>query len=200
MRDSSRSSYFAKISRMDQDGLTSEFALCLTLDRKTTQVVGTIRQILPASPYRDDTPHVTLLRAIKSRAPMNDTDSLQNMEKLLGLSKNLPLTATVHKPADRFSPLFRFSSLILLHASPKMKAYRKNIVSILKANGYSVSLERLFFLPHISICLGVPYTTKAKAMTVQSFGSGAKLTFNRWIILRDIKKDGKYLVKEIAYL
>jgi hypothetical protein len=54
------------------------------------------------------------------------------------------------------------------------------------------------FIPHISVRLGVPYTEKAKTMTERSFSPKTKLTFNKWIILRDIKKDGKYLVKEIT--
>jgi len=179
--------------------MTSEFSICLALDSKTTQAVNAIRQVLPASPYRDDTPHVTLLRAIKCPSQMSDADLLQGMERLLEISKNLPLTAAVHKPANRFSPLFRFSSLVLLHASPEMKAYRKQVMKTMKANNYSVSLfERLAFLPHISIRLGVPYTEHAKAMTERSFTPRSKVAFNKWIILRDIKQDGKYLVKEIT--
>src|SRR5262245_8857881 len=99
---------------MDQSDMTSEFSICLLLDRKTAQSVESIRQTLPVSPYRDDTPHVTLLRAIKSPSRMSDTDLLKDMEKLLGLSKNLPLSATVIKPANRFSPLFKTSSLVVL--------------------------------------------------------------------------------------
>ena len=179
--------------------MTSQFSICLALDPKTTQAVHTIRRTLSASPYRDDTPHVTLLRTIKCPSQMNDTDLLQDMERLLGLSKNLPLAATVHKPATRFSPLFRFSSQVQLYASPEMKSYRKQIMRILKANHYSIGLfEHLAFLPHISIRLGVPYTDPAKAMAERSFSPKTKLTFDTWIILRDIKKDGKYLVKEIA--
>jgi hypothetical protein len=191
--------HFATITFMDQHGMTSKFSICFPLDHKATRAVGAIRQTLPASPYRDDTPHVTLLRAIKSSSQMDDIDLLRDMERLLELSKNLPLTAAVHKSANRFSPLFCFSSLVLLHASPEMKSYRKHVLKILKANGYSFSLyERMLFFPHISIRLGVPYTEHAKVMTEQSFSPGAKLTFDRWIILRDVKKDGKYLVKEIA--
>ena len=80
-----------------------------------------------------------------------------------------------------------------------MKSYRKHIMRILKANNYSIGLfEHLAFLPHISVRLGVPYTKQARLMTEKGFAPGTKLTFNTWIILRDIKKDGKYLVKEIA--
>lgn len=183
---------------MNQDGMTSEFSICWLLDDKATRAVEAIRQTLPASPYRDDTPHVTLLRAIKSPSAVSDTDLLRNMEQLLELTKNLPLTVAVHKPANRFSPLFKLSSVVVLSASPEMKAYRKNVIRILKANNYSISRERLVFFPHISIRLGVPYTTQAKVMTEQSFNPEAKLILNRWVILRDVKKDGKYLVKEIA--
>lgn len=179
--------------------MTSEFSICLRLDSKATRAVDAIRQTLPASPYRDDTPHITLLRTIKTPSPMGDTDLLQDMERLLELSKNLPLTATVHKSANRFSPLFRVSSLVVLRASPEMQAYRKNIIRILRANNYSVGLlERLAFFPHISVRLGVPYTQEARAMTERSFVPGSKCILSMWIILRDIKKDGKYLVKEIA--
>ena len=184
---------------MDQSGVTSEFSICLTLDRKATQAVDAIRQTLPPSPYRDDTPHVTLLRTIKCPSQMSDADLLHDMEKLLELSKNLPLTATAHKPANIFSPLFRVSSQVQLHASPEMKSYRKHIMRILRANNYSVGLfEHFAFLPHISVRLGVPYTKQARLMTEQSFVPETKITFSKWIILRDIKKDGKYLVKEIA--
>ncbi len=184
---------------MNQDGMTSEFSICLALDPKTTQAVHAIRETLPASPYRDDTPHVTLLRTIKCPSQTGDTDLLQDMERLLELSKNLPLTATVQKPANIFSPLFRVSSQVQLHASPELKSYRKHIMRILKGNHYSIGLfEHLAFLPHISIRLGVPYTKQARLMTEQSFIPETKIIFSKWIILRDIKKDGKYLVKEIA--
>jgi hypothetical protein len=80
-----------------------------------------------------------------------------------------------------------------------MKAYRKDIIKILSANNYSVSLfERLVFLPHISIRLGVPYSEHAQTVAERSFAPTSKITFSKWIVLRDIKKDGKYLVKEIA--
>jgi 2'-5' RNA ligase len=184
---------------MDQSGMTSEFSICLVLDPEATQAVEAIRQTLTPSPYRDDTPHVTLLRTIKCPSQMNDTDLLQDMERLLEISKNLPLTTTVHKSANIFSPLFRVSSQIQLYASPELKSYRKHIMRILKANNYSVGLfEHLAFLPHISVRLGVPYTEQARLMTEQSFVPETKITFSKWIILRDIKKDGKYLVKEIA--
>lgn len=179
--------------------MTSEFSICLTLGPTATRAIESIRKTLPASPYRDDTPHVTLLRTIKSPSPMNDKDLLRNIEELLELSKNLPLTARVRKPANMFSPLFRVSSLLLLRASPEMKAYRNHVIKTLRANNYSISwFERLVFLPHISIRLGVPHTKHTNAMVKRRFSPNAKLTFTTWIILRDIRKDGKYLVKEIA--
>ena len=184
---------------MHQDGLTSEFSICLTLGNKTTQDVDAIRHAMPASPYRDDTPHVTLLRTIKTSSPMSDAALLQDIERLLEISQNVSFTVTVHKPVNRFSPLFGVSSLVLLYASREMKSYRKNMIKILRAHNYSVGLvERLAFLPHISVRLGVPYTERTKAMAERSLSPRSNLTLSSWIVLRDIKKDGKYLVKEIA--
>lgn len=150
---------------MDQSGVTSEFSICLALDPTAAQAVNTVRHMLPASPYRDDTPHVTILRTIKCPSPVSDTDLLRDMERLLELSKGLPLTAAARKLANIFSPLFRVSSQIQLYASPEMKTYRKHIMRTLKANNYSVGLlSRLVFLPHISVRLGVPYTGQARLM------------------------------------
>lgn len=190
---------FVRIAHMDQSGLTSEFGICLLPDSKTKRAVDTIRQTLPASPYRDDTPHLTLLRTIKSPTQISDAELLQNMEELLELSRNLPLAAIVRKPVNGFSPLFGFSSVVLLRASPEMKSYRKNIVRILKANDYySSRLESLLFFPHLSIRLGVSYTDKTKVMAAQSFETETKITFSKWVIFRDIKQDGKRLIKQIS--
>jgi hypothetical protein len=109
------------------------------------------------------------------------------------------MTATVHKILNRFSPLFRNTSLVTLRASDEMRIYRKHVMKTLKANGYSVGfVEHLAFMPHISVRLGIPYTKQAKLLTSQNFAADTELTFRKWIILRDIKKDGKYLVKQIA--
>lgn len=185
---------------MDQTGLTSEFSICLTLNHEATEAVEAIRQMLAASPYRDDTPHVTLLRTIKTPKPMSDSELAQDMERLLDLSKSLPLTTTVRKPANGVDPLFRwFSSRIVLRASPEIKSYRKRILRTLQTNNYSVGiLSRLTFFPHVSVRLGVPYTEKAKAMAQQSFSPETKIILGGWVILRDIKKDGKYLVREVV--
>lgn len=175
------------------------FSICLALDTKTTQTVQDIRQTMPASPYRDDTPHVTLLWPIKCPSHMSDKDLLRAMEQLLDLSKQLPLSAIVYRPANGLSLLFGFSSIVLLRASPEMKAYRRHIRKVLQANKYSIGLfGYLAYVPHISIRLGIPYTKHSKRLTKQSFTRRTELTFNKWIILRGARKDGKYLVREIV--
>jgi hypothetical protein len=121
------------------------------------------------------------------------------MDDLLKLSKSLPFTVKVRKPANRSNSLYRPSSLLLLHASPEMKAYRKNIMKILKENGYSISfLETKLFMPHITVRLGVPYSKSTKTMIQQSFEVGKDISLSKWVIFRIIKKDGKRLVKEIS--
>jgi hypothetical protein len=194
------SSYPAKITFMNQSGLTSQFSICLKLDDEATQAVDAIRKALPPSPYRDDTPHLTLARTIKTPSILDDKELLDDMGRLLELSKDLPLTATVRKPANSLDPLFRwFSSQLIIDVSPEIESYRKHILRTLHVNNYSVGLvSRLTFLPHISVRLGVPYTAEARAIAERSFAPGAKLIFNKWIILRDIKQDGEYLVREVS--
>lgn len=79
--------YFAKIIHMDQSSLTPEFSICLKLTDEATKAINAIRQTLPPSPYRDDTPHLTLLRTIRAPLPMNDKELLDDMAQLLELSK-----------------------------------------------------------------------------------------------------------------
>jgi hypothetical protein len=183
-----------------ENGLTSEFSICLKLDDEATKAVDAIRKALPPSPYRDDTPHLTLVRTIKTPSPMSDNDLLEDMERLLELSKGLPISATVRKPANSFDPLFRwFSSQLIIDTSLEIASYRKHILRTLHASNYSVGIvSRLTFFPHISVRLGIPYTEEARAIAEGSFAPGTKLTFNKWTIMRDIKKNGKYLIKEIA--
>lgn len=185
---------------MDPSDLTSEFSICLKLDDEATKAVDIIRKTLPLSPYRDDTPHLTLVRTIRTPSPMSDRDLLEDVERLLELSKYLPLTATVRKSANSFDPLFRwFSSQLIIDTPPEIESYRKHVLRTLKASNYSFGLvPRLTFFPHISVRLGIPYTEEARAMAERSFAPGTKLTFNKWIILRDIKKNGKYLVHEVS--
>lgn len=186
---------------MDAGGLTSKFSICLKLDNEALKTIDAIRETLPPSPYRDDSPHLTLVRTIGTPSLMNDGELLEAMERLLELSKELPLSATIRKPANSIDPLFRwFSSQIILDATPEIRSSRNRILQTLKTNQYSIGLvSRLTFFPHISIRLGVPYTDEARVIAKQSFAPGTKLTFDKWIILRDIKKSGKYLVRELPF-
>lgn len=165
-----------------------------------TRAIEEVRGVLPDSPYRDDTPHLTIMRTIETPTPMSDAELSQDMERLLHASEALPLTATVNKPASSIDPLFRwFSSQLLLRASPEIRLHRERMLRTLRANNYAVGIvSRLTFFPHISVRLGVPYNEQARAMAERSFSPGTELTFNRWIILRDIKKDGNYLVREVT--
>ena len=179
--------------------MTNEFSLCLIPDTVTTESILAARKELPPSPYRDDVPHITLLKMIKTATPLSDDELLRAMDTLLELSKNMPLHASVYKPANRSNMLYSLSSLLLLQASPAMKAYRKNIIKILRRNGYTVGFaETRLFMPHITVRLGVPYSRPVKALIKQRFAQETTIRFNRWVIFRIVYKDGKRLVKELS--
>lgn len=169
------------------------------LDDASTNAVNQIRDILPPAPLRDDSPHVTLLRSIGTPSDMKDEDLLEDMERILKLSSSLPFTARVVKISNIYSPLFGITSSVTLKASSELATYQKKLKKVLRAQNYSIGFfARLAFMPHISVRLGVPYNKQAKETTEKVFAPGTKLTFVKWAILRDVKKDGKYLVKEIV--
>jgi hypothetical protein len=183
---------------MNQD-TTTEFSICLIPDIKTTQSIINIRQSLPSSPFRDDTPHMTLLRLIRSKLPMSDNELLKDIDKLLSLSKNLPLTATARRPANGFSPLYKLSSGFLIRVSPEMKAFRKRAIRVLKQNGYSIGfIGKELFLPHITVRLGIPFTKSTKVMIKHRFEVEENITFSKWSVLKVINKDNNRLMKELS--
>ncbi|HEX8226300.1 MAG TPA: 2'-5' RNA ligase family protein [Candidatus Saccharimonadales bacterium] len=183
---------------MSKHGMTNEFGLCLLPDESIVEAVNSIRQLLPASPYRDDPPHVTLLRAITTLHDMDDDTLLQRVDELLHLTATLPLEATVRKPSNAFSPIYRLSSTILFRPSSDMKTCRKSVIDTLRNDGYTLGRSATAaFIPHFSVRLGVPYDDTARAMAEQLFTKDSVVTLSRWVIYRVFYEDGNRLVKEI---
>jgi 2'-5' RNA ligase len=183
---------------MTRHGLTPEFSICLLPDQATQDDVEAIRQTLPPSPYRDDTPHLTLLRTIKCPSLVEDDALLQQVDSLLELSNSLPLEATTVGALNAFSPIYKMSSGILLETSDKMTAYRASCIARFKANGFTLSpTQSLQFRPHITIRLGAPMPQQVQTRASESFPVGRTIAFGAWVVFRVVYQDGKRMMKEL---
>jgi 2'-5' RNA ligase len=184
---------------MNKNGLTSEFGICLVPDASTVESIYDIRLLLPSSPYRDDPPHLTLLRAINCPREMSDSDLLQDVESRLNLTDALPLQATITKIGNGFSPLHKNISALFFQASPAMSSYRKQAIKSLKAGGYKLGiLGSKLFIPHISVRLGVPFTQQARVAAEQHFKKGDVTNFSKWVLFRILYDNNSRLIREIT--
>lgn len=170
---------------MTEAKLTQEFSICLLPDIQTTERVTSLRRELPPSPYRDDLPHLTLLRGITSDLPLSDETLLADMDAQLDLPSALPLAATVQAVENKSNRFYSDSSLLLLDPSAALLACRRQIVRRLTSTaGYAVEpAEQTSFTPYVTVRLGVPLYGDMLQKTEELF-LRRSITFNSWLLVR----------------
>lgn len=179
--------------------MTREFSICLLPDQATADKILQLRAEMPTSPYRDDTPHVTLLRGVVSPTDVNDEQLLHTLESFLEPDSNLPANFQVKKIANRSSHLYSSSSLVILQAGKQVKSYRKKVIRTLKQNGYTIPLlDRAIYIPHLTIRLGVPVKDQTRKTAAQLFPHGSDATCGSWMVLRLTAAEPTRLMREIS--
>jgi len=177
--------------------LTCEFSICLLPNEEITSDVNSLREELPKSPYRDDIPHITLLRGITANDDLSDDALVQKIDSTLAISNKLPLDGSVHTIANASNQFYSSSSGIILRASPELLEFRKQAAAQLEMRGFSVEAQELaFFVPHITIRLGVPLTGDSLSKAEALF-SGRKVTFSHWLLFRLVKQNDNRIMHEV---
>lgn len=176
---------------------THEFSICLLPNEDITIDINSLRQDLPESPYRDDIPHITILRGISTNDHLSDEDLLNKVDSLLAISNKLPISGSVHSVANASNRYYSLSSGMKLHASKELLNFRNEVITRLKANGFSIETQELAnYIPHITIRLGAPLIgeslTRAEALFV-----GRSVSFNEWFLFRVIKQNDRRIMHEI---
>ncbi len=173
---------------------TAEFGICLQPNLEIVQAVETLRRDMPASPHRDDTPHLTLQRTIRSPEMVDDDTLCRQVETALDPLRTLPVTATAGKVTTRFSPLYGPSSVLLVRPSPELRDLRSDVTRRLRAAGYTVGLlERLISMPHISVRLGVPSSCIDRPPHL----CGQPIAFDNWAVFRVLSQGKRRSVREL---
>ena len=182
---------------MPERQLTQEFSICLIPTDDIIDEVESLRHELPKSPYRDDIPHITLLRGISSSREMSDQALLEDIDSLLAISDKLPLQSTVTGIANKSGKFYSTTSGLILHPSDELLSYRANVADKLSENDYTIEAEELLeYMPHITIRLGVPIEGD-KYKRAQELFEAKVISFNHWVLFRLVLVDGKRTMHEV---
>lgn len=157
-----------------------------------------LRAELTSSPYRDDIPHITLLRSINSPTLLGDDELLKSIAGLVETSSKLPMTARIIEVANKSNELYSSSGLILLEVSPELASLRKKIIEYLTAHSYTVEQQEIErYTPHMTIRLGVPLEGEMMQKAQEVFPADKEIIFNRWLLFRLVKKDNTRLMRVV---
>ena len=164
--------------------LTREFSICLVPAADITRDIEAIRAQLSESPYRDDTPHITLLRGVSSGTDMEDEALIDDVSTAVSFSRRLPLLGTVKSVDNKSNQFYTSTGVVILESSKELLDFRTDAVKQLLEHGYTVEAQELnAYTPHITVRLGVPllgeHMDEAKAMFDNRI-----ITFNHWILFR----------------
>lgn len=177
---------------------TNEFSVVLACDDALSGLISDIRASLPETPYYDSLPHITLLRGIRSDTALSDAELTAILGRLLNTDQLRELYVTPKKIANGFNHIYKTSSAITIKTPPALKTSRRKFIKDLESNGFSVEMiEKLVYLPHVTIRLGVPLRGQLKTTAMQRLAQFSKVNFNHIYIFRICKQDGKRTVRTI---
>ncbi len=182
---------------MSEQKLTREFSICLLPSDDVATDIEAIRNSLPDSPYRDDIPHITLLRGITANTDLSDDALVQDVESILSPGDNLPFEGHVLGIANKSNQFYSSTGLILLEASSQLIEFRKQVVDHLEQRGYSVEAQELTdFTPHVTIRLGVALEGTSLHDAEELFRDRI-ITFSSWLVFRLIREDDKRVTHQV---
>lgn len=179
---------------MTKEVLTREFSICLLPTDDVTADIEALRARLPDSPYRDDVPHITLLRGISSDTDMSDETLADDVGTTLSLSSRLPLLSTVRLIDNKSNQFYTDTGVVILESSKELLDFRKDAVNRLMERGYTVEAQELStYTPHITVRLGVPLQGEVMGETRLRFHNRT-IRFGDWLLFRLVLQDDKRLM------
>ena len=183
---------------MNRAETSREFSICLRPDAATAQDVLRLRQQLPDSPYRDDPPHVSLLRGITTPVAYSDDELLQKVERVCNLTEKLPLSATIDRLTNKSNQFYSESSIISFHLSSEFTRLWQQTIHLLHQNDFAIEeSETKSFSPHMTVRLGVPLKQRPLS-EAQNLFAGKAVKFSSWCIFRLYIEDQARLIRVIS--
>jgi 2'-5' RNA ligase len=177
---------------------TNEFSICLKPTRETIEAVNNIRDQLAPSPYRDDPPHITLVRGIVSDEELTDAELLRQVADITHIDSKLPLAATVTEVTNKSNKFYSESGGLIVSPSEELRQFRSSLLASLTSHGFSdESYDKNNHPLHITVRLGVKLEGDVLARAQKQF-LHQPVIFTGWSLFRLELEDGARKMHEIA--
>jgi len=170
---------------------TNEFSVILLLDKTSKDKIEDIRTSMPASPYRDDWPHLTLLQGCHTPRSMSDVELYNILCPILNRLLKPKLHATVAGLSNLFGGYYKDTSSIILSTSNDLQREHISLLSSLRGSHFKVDRKESIYRPHVTIRLGVPMNQGSLQLANELFPEGKSIRFDKWEIYRLISSRGK---------
>jgi 2'-5' RNA ligase len=177
---------------------TNEFAVVLVCDSATRDVIAAIRRDLPVSPYYESIPHITLLRGIRSATHISDEQLVNGVRELLDVNQLRQVRFAPKKVVNRFNHIYKTTAAIGVQVPRKLRLLRNQFMRALRDNGFRVEpIEKLVYVPHLTIRLGVTLRGPAKAQAEGRLRQIGTIGCGAIAILRICRQDGERAVRMV---
>jgi len=182
---------------MIKDRRLNEFSICLIPDDQVIEQIKALRHKLPPSPYRDDTPHITLLRGITSSEDLPDKELLNSITQVAQLERTLPLDVRVKTVTNMSNQFYSESGLLILESPRELLTLRSAVINSLSKLGYEIEKNEVdSYSPHMTVRLGVKLEGSVLDQAINLFQEKS-IQFSKWSLFRLIVKDGSRHIHEL---
>ncbi len=167
----------------------TEFSVIFCVDDDTAQAVESMRTQLPKTPFRDDPPHVTLLRSVTTPELLSDEEAVSFMNPFLD-KPNFSMDIAFEKVIDLGSPKYGTTTVLAYNPDPKLIAYRKKLIDTLQSHSCIIPDDVVNqYTPHMTLVLGKTISDEMKQKATELFSNLPATYFSHWKLLRYDESD-----------
>ena len=180
--------YLSKSVRIEYMKPATEFSIILCVDETTAEIVVDFRELLPKTPFRDDPPHVTLIRVVSLPESMSDDELLSFMRPKLNFQ--VPLKISFKKVADHPSEKYGTTTVLEYKVAPELIEFRKSLIKTLRSEFCIIPKEVADdYSPHMTLILGKTLDSNSKKEAAEIFSKTSGVYFTQWKLLRYEEND-----------
>jgi len=167
---------------------TTDFSIILCVDEVTAGVVEGFRKNLPKTPFRDDPPHVTLIRVVSIPKAMSDEELVIFMRPKLNFQ--VPLHVCFEKVTDHPSEKYGTTTVLEYKVASELIEFRKSLIKALQSESCTIpKAVAEIYRPHMTLILGKTLDSDSKKEATEIFTRNSDVHFTQWKLLRYDEND-----------
>jgi hypothetical protein len=174
--------------------ITREFSICLLADKKTTSFVNSWRKKLLPSPYRDDPPHITLLRGITSPHQVEDIKLYEEVGGILESVGVRQLDLAFENVCNVADARYTDSAVVYFDLPESISTKRSALIAELQAHNFSIEPDEITsYEVHMTLRLGVSLTMD-QIQSIRGDCTGKSMGFTDMALFRlELQKDRRMM-------